>query len=163
LAELLRSDVMPRGVILPRPKLRQGMDEVRHLRLLCERGLRRREMGNSLAARQRLREELTLIQAAGLSGYFLVFPALAPFAPAPVYARRRRHSMALSGSAGNSLVCYLLEITDVDPLRFDLPLERFLHAGRPDLPDIDLDFDWKVRDQVIEHVRRRHGPAHMAR
>ena len=47
-----------------------------------------------------------------------------------------------AGSAGNSLVCYLLEITDVDPLRFDLPLERFLHPGRADLPDIDLDFDW---------------------
>src|SRR5262249_23115645 len=57
----------------------------------------------------------------------------------------------------------LLEITDVDPLRFDLPLERFLHPGRTDLPDIDLDFDWKVRDQVIEHVFRRHGPRHTAR
>jgi DNA polymerase-3 subunit alpha/error-prone DNA polymerase len=70
--------------------------------------------------------------------------------------------MALRGSAGNSLVCYLLEITDVDPLRFGLPLERFLHPGRADLPDIDLDFDWKVRDEVIAHVFRRHGPEHAA-
>src|SRR5207302_4041762 len=43
-----------------------------------------------------------------------------------------------------------------------LSLERFLHAGRPDLPDIDLDFDWKVRDEVIAHVLRRHGERHAA-
>src|SRR5262249_15842341 len=78
-------------------------------------------------------------------------------------ARRQQHSMALRGSAGNSLVCYLLEITDVDPLRFHLPLERFLHPGRNDLPDIDLDFDWKVRDDVIAHVFRRYGDRHVAR
>ena len=70
--------------------------------------------------------------------------------------------MALRGSAGNCLVCYLLEITDVDPLRFQLPLERFLHPGRPDLPDIDLDFDWKTRDQVIQWVFKRHGDRHTA-
>src|SRR5260370_42411534 len=71
--------------------------------------------------------------------------------------------MALRGSAGNSLVCYLLHITDVDPLRFRLPHERFLHPGRGDLPDIDLDFDWKVRDAVIDHVIQRYGAAHTAR
>src|SRR5438477_3805442 len=70
--------------------------------------------------------------------------------------------MALRGSAGNSLVCFLLEITDVDPLRFGLPLERFLHPGRADLPDIDLDFDWKVRDDVLAYVFRRHGARHTA-
>jgi DNA-directed DNA polymerase III PolC len=70
--------------------------------------------------------------------------------------------MALRGSAGNSLVCFLLQITDVDPLRFGLPMERFLHPGRPDLPDIDLDFDWKVRDDVIDYVFRRHGNPHTA-
>src|SRR5207245_8129549 len=121
------------------------------LRRLCERGLRRRELGDSLAARQRLREELAVIESAGLAGYFLVVRDIAR------YARRRHHSMALRGSAGNSLVCYLLEITDVDPLRFHLPLERFLHPGRIDLPDIDLDFDWKVRDDVIAYAFRRYG------
>ena len=71
--------------------------------------------------------------------------------------------MALRGSAGNSLICYLLGITDVDPLRFGLSLERFLHPGRADLPDIDLDFDWKVRDRVIAHVIRQYGPQYTAR
>jgi DNA polymerase-3 subunit alpha/error-prone DNA polymerase len=157
LAEQLRSSVLPREVILPRPRVPHCLDANRFLELLCERGLRRRDMGDSLSARQRLREELTVIEATNLAGYFLIVRDIAR------YARRKNHSMALRGSAGNSLVCYLLEITDVDPLRFHLPLERFLHPGRTDLPDIDLDFDWKVRDDVIDYVFRRHGPRHTAR
>jgi DNA-directed DNA polymerase III PolC len=165
LAEQLRSDVLPRDVILPPPRVprcglisRPGhsLDAVHYLRLLCERGLRRRDLGDNLDARQRLREELAVIEAGNLAGYFLVVRDIAR------YARRQGHGMALRGSAGNSLVCFLLEITDVDPLRFRLPLERFLHPGRVDLPDIDLDFDWKVRDQVLAYVFRRHGPAHTA-
>ncbi len=156
LAEQLRSDVLPRDTILPQPRLPRQFNPSQYLRLLCERGLRRRDLGESLAARERLREELAVIESGALAGYFLVVRDIARF------ARRRRHGMALRGSAGNSLVCYLLEITDVDPLRFNLSLERFLHAGRPDLPDIDLDFDWKVRDEVIAYVMRRHGLRHTA-
>src|SRR5206468_2847297 len=107
-------------------------------------------------ARQRLEEELHIIRQRGLAGYFLVVRQIAR------EARRRRFSMALRGSAGNSLICYLLGITDVDPLRFGLPLERFLHAGRPDLPDIDLDFDWRERDEIIASVFERYGSAHTA-
>jgi DNA-directed DNA polymerase III PolC len=156
LAEQLRSDVLPREVILPQPRLPRDVEAAHYLGRLCERGLRRRSLGDSLAARQRLREELAVIEAGNLAGYFLVVRDIAR------HARRQRHSMALRGSAGNSLVCFLLEITDVDPLRFDLPMERFLHPGRTDLPDIDLDFDWKVRDDVLAHVFRRWGPRHTA-
>jgi DNA-directed DNA polymerase III PolC len=157
LAEHLRSSVLPREVILPPPRVPRSLDANRYLEALCERGLRRREIGDNLTARQRLREELAIIGATDLAGYFLIVRDIAQ------YARRKNHSMALRGSAGNSLVCYLLEITDVDPLRFNLPLERFLHPGRSDLPDIDLDFDWKVRDDVIDYVFRRHGDKHTAR
>jgi DNA-directed DNA polymerase III PolC len=156
LAGQLQSSVLPREVVLPQPRLPRNHNAAGYLRLLCERGLRRRGLGEHLAARQRLREELAVIEAGDLAGYFLVVRDIAR------YARRRRYSMALRGSAGNSLVCFLLEITDVDPLRFGLPLERFLHPGRADLPDIDLDFDWKVRDDVIAYVFRRHGPEHTA-
>jgi DNA-directed DNA polymerase III PolC len=156
LAERLSSDVLPRELILPEPRRRAGVDSIQRLRHLCERGLSRRPLHDIDRARQRLREELALIDPAGLAGYFLVVRGIAR------YARRHGHGMALRGSAGNSLVCYLLEITDVDPLRFGLSLDRFLHAGRKDLPDIDLDFDWKVRDEVIAHVRRHHGPEHTA-
>ncbi|HLJ94996.1 MAG TPA: DNA polymerase III subunit alpha, partial [Gemmataceae bacterium] len=165
LAEQLQSHVLPREVVLPQPRLPRRLDAAssqsdsshfQYLELLGERGLRRRGLGDCLTARQRLRDELTLIEAGDLAGYFLVVRDITR------YARRRGYSMALRGSAGNSLVCFLLEITDVDPLRFGLPLERFLHAGRADLPDIDLDFDWKVRDDVIAYVIRRYGPEHTA-
>jgi DNA-directed DNA polymerase III PolC len=156
LAEQLRSDVLPHEVILPSPRVPRSLGALPYLRLLCERGLRRRGAGSDLAARQRLRDELAVIEAGDLAGYFLVVRDIAR------YARRRGHGMALRGSAGNSLVCFLLEITDVDPLRFRLPMERFLHPGRTDLPDIDLDFDWKVRDDVIDYVFRRHGDRHTA-
>ncbi len=169
LAEQCRSDVLPRGVVLPPARVPRAHDEAGYLRLLCERGLRRRglpplappsqggeeeaaaqaEAGESV--RQRLEQELHIINQRDLAGYFLVVRDIARD------ARRRGFSMALRGSAGNSLVCYLLGITHVDPLRFDLPLERFLHAGRPDLPDIDLDFDWKVRDQIIASTFERYG------
>ena len=156
LAGQLRSDVLPRDTVLPPPRVPRSLDGVHFLRLLCRRGLARRGLAMNLPAQQRLDEELAVIEAGGLSDYFLVARDIAR------YARRRDYSMALRGSAGNSLVCYLLEITDVGPLRFGLALERFLHPGRPDLPDIDLDFDWKVRDDVIAHVFRRYGPEHVA-
>ena len=145
LAEQLSSDVLPRQTVLPPAKVPRGLDEHRYLRLLCERGLHRRGLYGNPAAHERLGEELVIIEAGGLSAYFLVVRDIAR------YARRRRLPMALRGSAGNSLVCYLLEITDVDPLRFGLALDRFLHIGRPDLPDIDLDFDW-------QRARRGHRP-----
>jgi DNA-directed DNA polymerase III PolC len=156
LAEQLRPDVLPRTRILPPPPVPDDIEAADHLRQLCEHGLDRRGLGPSDAARQRLREELGVIEAANLAGYFLTVQDIAR------YARGRGYGMALRGSAGNSLVCYLLEITDVDPLRFGLPMERFLHPGRPDLPDIDLDFDWKVRDNVITYVFGRYGAAHTA-
>jgi DNA-directed DNA polymerase III PolC len=157
LSELLRTDVLPRELVLPRPRLSRDLDLIAYLRGLCERGLRERDLGADLAARQRLREELHIIEASDLPGYFLTVRDIARA------ARKRSHTMALRGSAGNSLVCYLLGITDVDPLRFGLEMERFLHPGRVDLPDIDLDFDWKVRDSIIDYVIERYGSAHVAR
>jgi DNA-directed DNA polymerase III PolC len=157
LADVLQSNVLPHECVLPQPQLSRPLPLDRYLCRLCERGLRRRGLEADLAARERLRQELDVLVPAGLTGYFLVVRDVAR------HARRRGHSMALRGSAGNSLVCYLLGITDVNPLRFGLPMERFLHPGRTDLPDIDLDFDWKVRDAVIDYALRRHGLSHAAR
>lgn len=164
LAQMLRADVLPRQVILPQPILphRRGnppppatyADQVRYLERFCRRGLRRRGRTADASAQQRLRQEMEIIESKGLAGYFLMVRDITR------HARRRGHTMALRGSAGNSLVCYLLGITEVDPLRFELPMERFIHPGRVDLPDIDLDFDWKVRDQIIAHFVRRYGQRH---
>src|SRR5262249_34777390 len=111
LAAQLRSDVLPRDLILPPSRAPRQLDAMTFLRKLCERGLYERHLGTDLEARHRLREELDVIGKAQLAGYFLTVRDIAR------YARRRGHSMALRGSAGNSLVCYLLQITDVDPLR----------------------------------------------
>jgi DNA-directed DNA polymerase III PolC len=156
LAERLPDDVFPRQTVLPPARVPRRLGAQQFLRQLCERGLRRRSLYGQPAAHERLGEELVIIEASSLAPYFLVVRDLAR------YARNRGLPMALRGSAGNSLVCYLLEITDVDPLRFGLALDRFLHIGRPDLPDIDLDFDWRVRDEVIARAFRRYGDAHTA-
>jgi DNA-directed DNA polymerase III PolC len=156
LAEQLSDDVLPRQIVLPPAKVPRGQGEQQFLQRLCQRGLRRRGLHGNPAAHQRLGEELVIIEASDLARYFLVVRDIAR------HARHRRLPMALRGSAGNSLVCYLLDITDVDPLHFGLALDRFLHIGRPDLPDIDLDFDWRVRDEIIAHTLERYGPRHTA-
>ncbi|MBY0228024.1 MAG: hypothetical protein K2W96_01960, partial [Gemmataceae bacterium] len=156
LAGMLRADVLPSRLLLPQPRLRAGLDPSAYLRALCERGLRERGLSGP-KPRERLEKELAIIEGNGLAGYFLVVRDIAG------HARKLGRTMALRGSAGNSLACYLLGITDVDPLRFGLELERFLHPGRRDLPDIDLDFDWKVRDGIIDWAFGRFGPERVAR
>ena len=150
-AERAVVDLLPTGPHLPRAKLRGGLDAPGLLKRRCERGLRMRGLEGQPHAWRRLAEEFVLIAKRGLEDYFLLVQSIAR------HARSAGHTLALRGSAGNSLVCYLLGITDVDPLRFDLPLARFLHEGRVDYPDIDLDFDWKVRDEAIDWAISRFG------
>ena len=144
-------DVLPAGPHLPRARLRPGLEASYLLKRRCGRGMRMRWLEDQPSAWRRLDEELAIIAKRGLEDYFLLVQSIAR------HARSAGHTLALRGSAGNSLVCYLLGITDVDPLRFDLPLARFLHEGRVDYPDIDLDFDWKVRDEVIDWAISRFG------
>ncbi len=157
LAEKLEVNVLPTTIILPEPLDSCGMESVIHLRVLCDQGMHQRKLYNDQIARRRLEEELKIIHARGLDGYFLTVNEITRL------ARSDGHTPALRGSAGNSLVCYLLGITDVDPLRHNLVFERFLHMGRVDLPDIDLDFDWKIRDALIDHVLEKRGKRYAAR
>jgi len=103
-------------------------------------------------ARERLDYELNTITRLGYSGYFLIvhdFIRAARERGIPVGPGR--------GSAAGSLVAYALRITDVDPLRFDLLFERFLNPERVSMPDIDVDFCFERRGEVIEYVRERYG------
>jgi DNA polymerase-3 subunit alpha len=102
--------------------------------------------------RERLEYELGVINRAGYAGYFLIvqdFIAAARARGIPVGPGR--------GSAAGSLVAYSLGITSVDPLRFDLLFERFLNPERVSMPDIDVDFCFERRGEVIEYVRERYG------
>jgi DNA polymerase III subunit alpha len=104
------------------------------------------------AVRERLDYELGVINRAGYAGYFLIvqdFIAAARARGIPVGPGR--------GSAAGSLVAYSLGITSVDPLRFDLLFERFLNPERVSMPDIDVDFCFERRGEVIDYVRERYG------
>ncbi|MEP7226669.1 MAG: DNA polymerase III subunit alpha [Gemmatimonadales bacterium] len=104
------------------------------------------------AVRDRLTYELGVINKAGYAGYFLIvqdFIAAARERGIPVGPGR--------GSVAGSLVAYALGITDVDPLKFDLLFERFLNPERVSMPDIDVDFCFERRGEVIEYVRERYG------
>src|SRR5438128_2710349 len=104
------------------------------------------------AAEERLAYELDVIQRTGYAGYFLIVYDL-------IKAARDRGipTGPGRGSSAGSLVAYALRITDVDPLKFDLLFERFLNPERISMPDIDLDFCFERRGEVIEYVRARYG------
>ncbi|MDF1700199.1 MAG: DNA polymerase III subunit alpha, partial [Planctomycetota bacterium] len=123
---------------------------------LCLDGVKRRygRIGPEVLAR--LERELRVIQMRGFADYFLIVHALAEF------ARERAIPAVGRGSAANSIVAYALGITAVDPLRFDLPFERFLSPARRDCPDIDLDLDWRGRDEVIQHAYDTYGDDRVA-
>jgi DNA polymerase-3 subunit alpha len=128
-------------------------DEASYLGTLTERGARAR-YGDPLpaAVRARLDYELDVIIRTGYSGYFLIVQDFINWAKdrgIPVGPGR--------GSAAGSLVAYALRITDVEPLRFDLLFERFLNPARVSMPDIDVDFCYERRGEVIDYVREKYG------
>lgn len=107
--------------------------------------------------RQRLTEEIRLIQDKGFAGYFLIvadFVALAKNHGIPVGPGR--------GSAAGSLAAWALGITDIDPIRYGLLFERFLNPERKSMPDIDVDFCMEGREKVLEYVSQKYGKDHVA-
>ncbi len=102
--------------------------------------------------RHRLKEELEIINKVGLSDYFLIVADLIN------YAKSRKIPVGPGrGSAAGSLVAYALNITDIDPIAYDLLFERFLNPERKSMPDIDMDFCIEERDQVIQYVIEKYG------
>jgi DNA polymerase-3 subunit alpha len=128
-------------------------DETTMLLELSEAGARRR-FGETLSdqVRERLDFELGVITRTGYAGYFLIVQDFINWA--------KDHGIPVGpgrGSAAGSLVAYVLNVTDVDPLRFDLLFERFLNPDRVSMPDIDIDFCYERRGEVIEYVRQKYG------
>ena len=134
----------------PPEKTREG-----YLRELCEKGLRDRfgeEAGTNPELRQRLDYELSILEKTGFVSYFLIVWDFIHYAKTngiPVGPGR--------GSAVGSLVSYVLEITDLNPLEYGLIFERFLNPDRISPPDIDIDFCQNRRGDVIEYVRNKYG------
>lgn len=141
---------------LPRYPLPTGEEAAGRLKDLCLRGVRRRYRKVPPGLRARLEKELGTIGELGMADYFLLVEEIAAF------ARGRGIPSLGRGSAASSLVCYLLSITGVDPLKHNLYFERFLNRARTDPPDIDLDFPTNRRGEVIGWIYRRFGSDRVA-
>ena len=124
-----------------------GQDAYQYLRELCYKGARWRYGTITPAVRKRLEHELAIIRDKGYAPYFLVVHDIVQQSP----------RTCGRGSAAASVVSYCLGITHVDPIRYDLFFERFLNRGRKDPPDIDVDFPWDERDDILAYVFRRYG------
>jgi error-prone DNA polymerase len=157
LAERLAFDlklVAPRLPPFPMPgHFRSEMDYLRHLALEGARevypGIG--EGGIEPAARRRIEHELTIIDRLGFPGYFLVVKDLVDF------ARSQSIYCQIRGSGADSAVCRCIGLTRVDPIRLQLPFERFLSEERGRPPDIDLDLEADRREEVIQYCYRRYG------
>ena len=134
-----------------------GLTPEEYLRQLCEEGLKER-YGNPppQAARHRLEHELEIICRLGFAGYFLIVHDFVRF------ARERGIPYGARGSACGSLVSYVLQLSHVDPLEYDLLFERFLDPKRSEAPDIDIDFCQLRREEVLDYVRQRYGQESVA-
>jgi DNA-directed DNA polymerase III PolC len=126
------------------------------LRELSEAALVARYNGNRQRALRRVQAELNVIRRLGLADYFLVVREITEF------AKSKSISITGRGSGAGSLVAYLLDITQVDPIAQGLVFERFLNEHRPDYPDLDIDISWKRRDDVIDYVYKRYGTSKVA-
>ncbi len=142
---------------MPHFEVPEGYTQETYLRHLCEEGLGRRygEVTGDLVSR--LKYELDIIVNMGYAGYFLIVWDFIRF------ARERGIFVGPGrGSAPGSLVSYVLGITSIDPIRYGLIFERFLNPERVTMPDIDIDFCFERRGEVIDYVTRKYGADRVA-
>ena len=137
---------------LPKFQVPEGETSWSYLNRLCLEGLNRRYPQDDGTLKARLDYELDVIHTMGYVDYFLIVWDFIHFARSqgiPVGPGR--------GSAAGSIVAYCLEITNIDPVRYDLLFERFLNPERVSMPDIDIDFCFERRQEVIDYVVRKYG------
>ena len=143
--------------VYPEEKLPAGHSQEDWLHTLTFEGARRRfPAGIPSAVKAQIERELALIRELEYGGYFLTMYEIVQFCGREGILCQGR------GSAANSVVCYCLGITAVDPIRLDLLFERFLSRERAEPPDIDLDIEHQRREEVIQWLYERHGRRHAA-
>ena len=137
---------------VPKYEVPEGFTSYTYLKALCQEGLERRYHPVTDNLQERLDYELETIQKMGYVDYFLIVWDFIKYG--------RDHGIAVGpgrGSAAGSIVSYCLEITNIDPIRFNLLFERFLNPERVSMPDIDVDFCYERRQEVIDYVVRKYG------
>jgi error-prone DNA polymerase len=160
------------GYSLPAPETEQGRTQIEQLRHLCMARIDRKySFGERTVAIERLDKELRLIEMNSLAGFFLVYHEVMQLAT-EVAAEVRGPSRARSvtelppgrgrGSSVASIVCYLIGLSHIDPIRNRLSIDRFLNENMLSLPDIDLDFPRDIREALIERVYQHWGREHAA-
>lgn len=136
--------------------LDNALESMRLLREKCQAGLIRKYAEISPRIRERFEFELQTIANLGFTDYFLIVDEIT------AKAKELGVRVLGRGSAANSLISYVLDFTQVDPIKYDLYFERFLNPFRKSPPDIDLDFSWKIRDQIYHFLRERWGEDRVA-
>ena len=137
---------------LPKYEVPEGYDSWSYLNKLCQDGMAKRYPNDDGTLQERLSYELGVIHNMGYVDYFLIVWDFIHFA--------RSHDIMVGpgrGSAAGSIVSYCLEITNIDPVRYDLLFERFLNPERVSMPDIDIDFCFERRQEVIDYVVEKYG------
>ncbi|WP_127820378.1 error-prone DNA polymerase, partial [Microbacterium sp. CPCC 204701] len=136
---------------LPKQKVPEGHTPMSWLRTLVWDAVPRKYLDLRPEDRERIERELAVIEMKDFPGYFLIVHGIVQ------EARRRGILCQGRGSAANSAVCYLLDITAVDAIFYNLPFERFLSSLRDEEPDIDVDFDSDRREEIIQWVYQKYG------
>ncbi len=137
---------------LPHFEVPQGYDSWTYLNKLCSDGLAERYPQDDGSLRKKLDYELSIIQKMGYVDYFLIVWDYINYC--------RENGIAVGpgrGSAAGSIVSYCMHITNIDPIKYDLLFERFLNPERVSMPDIDVDFEYEHRQDVIDYVTRKYG------
>lgn len=137
---------------LPKFDVPDGLTSLEYLNKLCWEGLEMRYPNPSQELKDRLTYELNTITTMGYVDYFLIVSDFIKYA--------KNHGIAVGpgrGSAAGSIVSYCLEITNIDPIKYQLLFERFLNPERVSMPDIDIDFCYERRQEVIDYVVQKYG------
>ena len=137
---------------LPHFEVPEGFTSETYLHKLCEDGMKERYPSDDGKLHERLEYELSVIRQMGYVDYFLIVWDFINYA--------RSNGIAVGpgrGSAAGSIVSYCLKITNIDPIRYNLLFERFLNPERVSMPDIDIDFCFERRQEVIDYVSRKYG------
>src|SRR3989344_3273964 len=142
--------------VFPNFPIPPGSTYNEELRILIEEGIKRRFISATPEVRERIEYEYKIITDKGYAPYFLVVADLLAF------ARAGGILTTIRGSVAGSLVTYVTGITNVNPLEYKLPFERFLNPERPSAPDIDMDFADNRRDEVIEYAKNKYGADNVA-
>lgn len=142
--------------IFPKFPIETGATYEKELEKAALTGIHRRGLSESPEMLDRIRYELNIINDKGFAPYFLTVSDLLS------YARATKILTTTRGSAAGSLVSYLTGITNVNPLEYKLPFERFLNPGRPKAPDIDMDIADNKRDLMVDYVKKKYGEDHVA-